>query len=68
MVIDGMVVPVADPAAQRAVERGGYQINSCLNKTASQKAALSPGVPGRSGRAPAGLRAQVERAAWLAVR
>src|SRR5262249_21307748 len=45
MVVDGMVVPVADAPTQRAIERRGYQVNACLNQPARQQASLTPGVP-----------------------
>jgi hypothetical protein len=44
MVIDGMIIPVADAAAEWTVERGGDEIDSGFDEPAGQQAALTPGI------------------------
>src|SRR5438552_1758928 len=58
--VDGMVVPVADPPAQRSVQRDADQIDTRLHEPATQQAALAPGIPPVTFTHPSGLQAHVE--------
>ena len=65
VVVDGVVVPVADPAAERAVQAGRHQVHAGLDQSPGQQAALAPGVPAVAVAEPGILPAQVERPARL---
>jgi hypothetical protein len=45
VVVDGVVVPVADAPAERAVEAGRHRVHAGLDQPARQQAALAPGIP-----------------------
>ena len=55
VVVDRVVVPVADPPAQRAVERDRDQIDPGLDQPPGQQAPLAPGVPPVAVAHPSGL-------------
>ena len=68
VVIHGVVVPVADPAAERAVQAGRHQVHAGLDQPARQQAALAPGVAPVAVAEPGILAVQVERPARLGAR
>jgi hypothetical protein len=44
VMVNRMIVPVSDPAAQWSVQGSGDQVNAGLDQAASKQAALAPGV------------------------
>src|SRR5205823_6206509 len=66
VVIDGVIVTVLDPAAQRAGQFRGDDLHARLDQTARHEELLSPGVAPVAFAHPGTLSAQVERLSRLA--
>src|SRR5262249_39547943 len=65
VVIDGMIVPVADAAAQRAVQGGRHNIDAGFHQPTGQEQALAPGVAAITVAQPVVLQFQIESASCL---
>ena len=61
VVVDRVVVPVADPAAERAVQARRHEVHARLDQPPGQQAALAPGVAAVAVAEPRVFAVEVER-------